>query len=370
MENLIILNKSILVVYFIIAYIHGMEDGLTDITRVISALLLYVILNLGKGIFKCRELKYIFLLASLLLCTAAYLFINPLFIIFLPLTVFEINHGYIGVGFLILAFILLSILLIKSQIINELFLSASLSLLLYELSLKSFNKIDKLTKLNENLKDKNEKLIKNLQSNEEYENQMIYTLKLEERNKIAQEIHDKLGHTISGSIMQLEASKLLMEVDPEKSKSIMQTSIDSLRSGMESIRSTLKNIKPPAEQMGINKIKLLVNSFSQKSGINGRVFYEGNIDIITYKKWKIIYDNISEALTNAMKYSAAKNLWVKIQVLNKMVKTEIKDDGKGCIQYSKGLGITGIEERTENINGKIIIDGSDGFSVIILLPIL
>ena len=45
----------------------------------------------------------------------------------------------------------------------------------------------------------------------EYNKQIIYTSQLQERNNIAQEIHDKLGHSISGSLMQLEAAKLIMD---------------------------------------------------------------------------------------------------------------------------------------------------------------
>ena len=58
-----------------------------------------------------------------------------------------------------------------------------------------------------------------------------------------------------------------------------------------------------------------------------------------------------------------------MEVLNTLLKVEIKDDGIGCIKIIKGLGLSGIEERTMNLNGKVIIDGSNGFSVIILLPI-
>jgi len=57
--------------------------------------------------------------------------------------------------------------------------------------------------------------------------------------------------------MQLEAAKLLLGVDTPKSKSIIQSSINVLREGMNNIRNTLKNIKPPSEELGISKLKLL-----------------------------------------------------------------------------------------------------------------
>lgn len=368
MENWLMLNKLTFIIYFVISYIQDKTQGWSSM-KVVLVLLLYAILNICKAIFHDKRLKEILLLTSVILCSIAYLFINPLFIIFVPLNILEINQRRFDNRLVFLIFVILLVFFEKSYIHNELLLVASFSFILYELISRSSIKINKLLELNDSLKEKNENLITKMQNNEEYESQIIYTSKLQERNKIAQEIHDKLGHTISGNILQLEAAKLIMGGDQEKAKTMLQNAIDSLRLGMESIRSTLKNIKPPIEQMGINKVKLLISSFSKKSGIKAAIFYEGNIDIITYVQWKVLYDNISEALTNASKYSMAKNLSVKIQVLNKLVKTEIKDDGKGCMNYSKGLGIRGMEERTQNINGKLIVDGSDGFSVIILFLI-
>ncbi|MCJ7691322.1 MAG: hypothetical protein MUO60_18690 [Clostridiaceae bacterium] len=65
--------------------------------------------------------------------------------------------------------------------------------------------------------------------------------------------------------MQLEASKLLLGSEIPKSKLIIQSSINVLREGMNNTRNTLKNIKPPSEELGINKVKLLVKEFSLKS---------------------------------------------------------------------------------------------------------
>jgi signal transduction histidine kinase len=70
-----------------------------------------------------------------------------------------------------------------------------------------------------------------------------------------------------------------------------------------------------------------------------------------------------------MKYGNASAIAVYIEVLNKVDKAEIKDNGIGTSSIVKGLGIRGMEERSGNIGGKIIIDGSNGFSVITLLPL-
>lgn len=74
-------------------------------------------------------------------------------------------------------------------------------------------------------------------------------------------------------------------------------------------------------------------------------------------------------MTNALKYAGATEILIKVEVLHKLVKAEVKDNGIGAFHYKKGIGITGMEERAGNAGGKVIIDGSKGFSVITLLPL-
>lgn len=361
------LNKLILLLYFVITYIEDKTD-ISNILYLILLLLVYVIINVLKGIVENKKIKSALLLVSMMFLICGYFFINPLFVILIPLNIFELIDSNVRVEYIILSIVLIMFLINRSIIFEFLYCSV-FSSIFYELSRKSAARIVKLTNDNELLTERNAKLLEGMHKDEDYENQIRYSSQLEERNKIAQEIHDKLGHTISASIMQLEAAQMLIECDLEKSKQMIASSIGILRNGMESIRSTLKSIKPAIEQMGINKLKLLVNSFITYSGMNAKLSFDGDLNMITYSQWKVIYDNVNEALTNAMKYSGANNVKVNIQVLNKLVKTEIKDDGKGSKYVIKGLGISGIEERTENLSGKVIIDSSDGFSIILLLPI-
>lgn len=105
----------------------------------------------------------------------------------------------------------------------------------------------------------------------------MYTSQLEERNKIAQEIYDNIGHTISASLMQLEAAKFVMEKDINKGREMIQNTIEVLRDGMESIRATLRNIKPPSEQIGINKLKLILNQYEMSNKIKANLYYHGEL---------------------------------------------------------------------------------------------
>jgi len=214
-----------------------------------------------------------------------------------------------------------------------------------------------------------QKLQKHVNENKEYVRQSQYASKLEERNRLSQEIHDKIGHSMTGALIQMEAAKHVMKQDEEKALSLLQNAITISKEGIEEIRLTLKSIKPPAEQIGISRLKLFIGEFEAKHSIAMPLVYKGNLDLITPLQWKIIHENITEAITNALKYAEATMIAIELHVLNKMVKVEVKDNGKGAHLFQKGLGIAGMEERAASINGTVIVDGANGFSVTTLLPI-
>jgi len=185
---------------------------------------------------------------------------------------------------------------------------------------------------------------------------------------MSQEIHDKIGHSMTGALIQMEASKRLSLTDPDKAAELLQNAILISKDGIESIRQVLKSVKPATEQLGVNRLRLLIDEFAAQHAIRATLTHEGNIDIMTPLQWKVVTENVQEALTNAMKYSTASSISVHIQVLGTLIRAEIADNGVGAAKVIKGMGIRGMEERTASLNGTLIVDGSRGFSVTMLLP--
>ncbi len=118
----------------------------------------------------------------------------------------------------------------------------------------------------------------------------------------------------------------------------------------------------------MTKIENNINEFMLKTNIDTKLSVKGDLSLIGYKQWKIVQESLQECFTNIIKYSKATKVAITIEELNKFIKFNIKDNGIGCVNIEKGIGIRGIEERCENENGKLIIDGYDGFSLVILLP--
>ncbi|MGG6309865.1 sensor histidine kinase [Paenibacillus macerans] len=218
------------------------------------------------------------------------------------------------------------------------------------------------------MREDQEKLRKQLHENREFIRASEYTYKLEERNRLSQEIHDGVGHSMTGALIQMEAAKRLLHHDPPGAEKLLQNAIGIAKEAIEQIRQTLKNMKPPVQQLGIHRLRTAVEAFGGQSGLHTTVVHGGDLERITPLHWKIIHDNVTEALTNTAKYAEATAVHVEVRVLSKLIKVMVSDNGRGQAKIVKGLGLLGMEERTAAVHGTVIADGANGFTVTMLIP--
>lgn len=197
-----------------------------------------------------------------------------------------------------------------------------------------------------------------------FENRM-----LEDRDRISQALHDKLGHSINGSIYQLEAAKLLVKKKPEDCENILQMVIDQLRLSMDEIRVILRRERPDKKRMAALSIQSLCEECEQQYGIQTELNIEDESGAIPDKVWEIILDNTYEAVTNALKYSNCHRIAIDIVALNQVARCTIRDDGKGAINIEEGMGIAGMRNRVRAIKGYFDIESEAGFTINMILPI-
>ena len=191
---------------------------------------------------------------------------------------------------------------------------------------------------------------------------------LEDRAELSQTLHDKLGHNINGSIYQLEASKVLMDKEPEKAKSMIQAVIDQLRTGMDEIRAILRKERPDKKQMALLQLYELCEDCNNK-GVETELLTEGELSVIEPDVWEVILDNCFEAVSNAMKYAECKHINISIVAMNKMIRVNVKDDGKGCKNIVDGMGLSGMRQRIRSVGGTIDFESQRGFNINMLIPL-
>ncbi len=336
------------------------------ITVAVIAALSFICVFMLELLLEQTKVRLMGLRITLILSLLACFFLGiielfPLFIVLLvhllDITVEE-RMFYLFLGFgLFLAFILYPPSLLSSVITVLLIV-----LLLYGRYLLA--SLKRLGELNDQHKDTIKELGDKLNDVKRLTKTLKYTTSAEERNRIAARIHDQVGHGISGSIILLEAALLVMKDDQQKAAQSIQKAIANLRTGVDEIRTALREERVEHYLIGINDIKALLEEFKINYNKSVELKTSGDLDRISLEVWTCIHDNLKECLTNTLKHSAASRFHLSIDVFQKIIKVEYKDNGTNQEEFVKGLGLEAMEERTVNAKGRCFFRKDEqGFTV-------
>ena len=360
------MNKKITTLFMVISLlIMYLEIGYKEIILMNSIFIIALcIFQLLKNLFKVPFKIVTFIQIFILLISIKFLS-KETFLLF-PILFFELVKDKLSIEKEMIFLSVIMITFLRENIAYLIIYTVILTLYLYE--------IKEREEESKNLKDikkdnRKEKFIKEekVSNFNKYLEQNEVVISLRERNIMAQKLHDHLGHRITSSIMQLEVTKETLGKNNEISMKYLLSAMENLRVGMEEIRTVLRNVKPKDRTITIENIKKLLLEFQYNSGIKTHFHLEGEVEKLGVKRLIVIEENIKEALTNTLKYSKASQINVSILIYNKVARIEIKDNGQGSSNIKKGLGLIGMEERLEKINGNMKIDGSDGFTLNMIL---
>ncbi len=205
------------------------------------------------------------------------------------------------------------------------------------------------------LKDQNAALIEN-------QDHEINSAMLSERNRIAREVHDNLGHVLSRSLLQIGAT-LAVNKDPVI-KELLDSTRNTLSMGMDSIRESIHNLHDESIDLH-SQILGLVKGFSF---CPIKLYYD--ISENPEKKYKYSFIAIvKEALSNIIKHSNASEVTVSLKEHPGLYQLVIQDNGT-IESYSteKGIGLSNIQDRVSAFNGNINITTEHGFKIFISIP--
>lgn len=203
----------------------------------------------------------------------------------------------------------------------------------------------------------------------EYSKQIEHIAQLEERNRISRELHDSIGHNLTGVLLQVDAAIHIMEIDKDKAKELLNNIYQNMNSSIEIVRKTVQKIRPKTyKSRGVN-LKQLINNYKKSTGIEIDLEINGNVYPLLPSIEIIIYRNIQEALTNAVRHGHANNIKIQLSYSKGELGVSVIDDGIGVDKIEKGYGLNGMEERMELVDGSISFSSEKGFKISMLIPI-
>ncbi len=233
------------------------------------------------------------------------------------------------------------------------------------------NEKDKILSLNEQLNTANMDLQQANIQLEEYARESVQMAQTRERNRLAREIHDTLGHALTGIITGIEACMALMDVAPEATKVQLKAISEVARQGVTDVRRSVKALRPDAlEKLDLEKA-LLQTVEEMCTATSARIEYRCTTRLSGFNEDEedIIYRIVQESITNAIRHGKADEIRIQIDREYNMLKIHIKDNGIGCKTIQKGFGLHHMEERLNMLHGSLAYNGEDGFLVEAQIPI-
>lgn len=214
--------------------------------------------------------------------------------------------------------------------------------------------LDNERKLRYDLEETKQKLIDSQQ-------EIILLTEVHERNRIARDIHDKVGHQLTGTLLALETAKMMD--DQEVKQQFIEKSYEQLSKGVEIVRETVHDISTQ-HKVGFSSLMDIVEHFDY---CHIRYDHSGDVNSIPTHIYVVLIMNLKEALTNIMKYSMASNVNIVLEVTNVFIRMSISDDGKGAETINEGLGLSNMRQRLYGVNGVLSYHSHEGFKVVMYI---
>lgn len=198
---------------------------------------------------------------------------------------------------------------------------------------------------------------------------------LQERNRIAREIHDTLGHALTAQSIQLENALLFCPPNAEKTRTFLTEAKHLCSKALQEVRqsvATLRSDPSPGRSLEA-AIALAVKKFHQTTGITPH--YTINLSSqLSAEVSTAIHRIIQEALMNVYKHSLATQVAIHLQEKGQEVTLWIEDNGNGFYpeQNATGFGLQGMRERTLALGGEFHLVSQPGTGCLITahIPLL
>ncbi|MCX6054451.1 MAG: sensor histidine kinase [Chloroflexi bacterium] len=194
----------------------------------------------------------------------------------------------------------------------------------------------------------------------------------QERNRMAREIHDGLGHYLTTINMQIQAAKALIKNGNDKSKELLSTAQNLTSVALEDVRNSVFALRQnPNELLPLQeRIEEMArsNSSSARSII---VEVYGETRQISPQIDLTLFRAAQETINNANKHSSASEIRIILDYTDKnSISLISSDDGVGTGEIINGFGLTGIQERIRLLKGNMTIATSigKGFKIHIMIP--
>jgi signal transduction histidine kinase len=198
---------------------------------------------------------------------------------------------------------------------------------------------------------------------------------LRERERLARDLHDSLGHALVAISVQLEAIQRLYRVDPERAAAQVDALKGLTRSAMDELRRSLEGLRAPGlgERPLAEALRALSVETGERTGLNVACQVAGDAQRLSPPVAEALWRTAQEALTNVARHAQARRVDVRLEVSPTAAVLRVSDDGRGLAKDGEPgparYGLQGLRERLEGVGGELRLHSAGGLTVEARVPL-
>ncbi len=195
-----------------------------------------------------------------------------------------------------------------------------------------------------------------------------------ERNRLARDLHDTLAHSLTAISVSLETAQAYFDLDREKTRSLLDSSLQATRTGLEETRRALRALRSSdLEDLGLRlALQKLAQSAAARFALDLELALQDPLPSLSPDVEQTIYRVAQEAIENAVRHARAKTLSVHL-VHNGQTTLIVADDGIGFDVKSSAssghFGLVGMRERAALAGGRLSVESQPGKGTRVVLTI-
>jgi signal transduction histidine kinase len=190
---------------------------------------------------------------------------------------------------------------------------------------------------------------------------------VEERNRIAAEMHDTVGHTLTAAVLTLESAEGLVSEPQAVQK--LHLGKEQVRRGLSELRASVKIVRAGNETNFVAVLEQLLQEIRSNTGLDIHLVMESEIALPPLQAG-ILLSAIKECTTNAIRHGQATHVDILIGEYKGQLRLAFTDNGSGTDDIKSGSGLSIMRERVQSVGGTLEIESTpgEGFTVSLIIP--
>jgi signal transduction histidine kinase len=189
---------------------------------------------------------------------------------------------------------------------------------------------------------------------------------VQERNRLARDIHDGLGHHLTVVSMQVQAARAVLAADPARADAVLAKAQQQSAEALAEVRRSVAALREPRTAPPLPDALAALAADASAAGVPTEVAVSGTVRPLPAAAEESLYRSAQEALTNVRKHAAATAARVLLDYGAASVRLEVSDDGTGLAGGAAGgagFGLVGVRERAAGVGGRVAVESVPGGGV-------